>query len=77
MTNSSENQKTSQTINIPGNGNVNFELRQPEVEDIKHAQLLGKTFVAILVCDANPDFVKSVFDELSKHYIRKAFDTKD
>lgn len=63
-----------QNINIPAKPGVTFFLRQPEVEDPKHAILLGKTFATILTTDANEDFVKSVFDELSKHYIRKTFD---
>lgn len=62
-----------QNINIPAKPGVTFFLRQPEVEDPKHAELLGKAFANILTHDANEDFVKSVFDELSKHYIRKTF----
>jgi len=62
-----------QNINIPAKPGITFFLRQPEVEDPKHAELLGKTFASIITSDANPDFVKSVFDNLSKHYIRETF----
>jgi len=65
---------THQNIHIPAKPGITLLLRQPEVEDPKHAKLLGTTFATILVHDVNPDFVKSVFDELSKHYIRQIFD---
>lgn len=67
------NDTVHQNINIPAKPGVTFSLRQPEVENPKHATLLGKTFATILTTDANEDFVKSLFDELSKHYIRKTF----
>lgn len=59
---------TLQVINIPTRPGIKFSLRQPDVSEKKHAELLGVTFSNILLCDAHPEFVKAVFKELSKHF---------
>jgi len=69
-----QDKKLNRTVVIPINPNKNWELRQAEITDSRHAKLLGLTFTTLLIADTNPDFVKSVFDELSKHYIRKTFE---
>ena len=61
-------------VNVPPKQGTQFSLRNPDVEDPAHAKLLGVTFSNLIVEHAHPDFVKSVFDELSKHFIRRTFE---
>ena len=60
-------------IVIPAkNDQVCFQMRQTtgEICDA-HATLLGISFTAAIIADAHPAFVKSVFDQLSRHYTRQ------
>lgn len=65
-------------LNVPPSldGNVLFDIRNPDVSDPAHAKLLGVTFANLIIAHANRDFVQSVFDELSVwNFVRKESET--